>query len=304
MSQSYSRPLNNDRVVDQFLYEQLGYQGAQDIIPLIVKGEIGLPQYKDASTLDNKDYREKGVRENSKRWQLRSQIVQELITLKREADDDKIKLGAGGALPNNLLKNENQAVIVIGLPASGKSSVSNKISEEFGAIILDSDFAKRKFPEFYNYEFGASLVHEESDAIVFACNQSNKPNDFETLFEKSVKNRTNIVIPKIGHNAKSIKTFAELLKNHFQYDVHLILINLDRKDATLRAVERYRSSKRYVPLGLIFDGYSNDPILTYYILKCKEKSLFSSFGEISTHVKPSVCTDLENNSPAALFNVQ
>ncbi len=33
-------------------------------------------------------------------------------------------------------------------------------------MVLDSDFAKRKLPEFDGYPWGASIVHEESSDII------------------------------------------------------------------------------------------------------------------------------------------
>ena len=83
-------------------------------------------------------------------------------------DDDKIKLGVGGCLPlpDGHLNNDKQFYIVIGLPASGKSSISAKIADATGSAVLDSDFAKRKLPEFREKDNGASLVHKESQVIV------------------------------------------------------------------------------------------------------------------------------------------
>ena len=69
-------------------------------------------------------------------------------------------------LPNTALKKDKQAFYVIGLPASGKSEVAGLLSDNYGAIILDSDYAKRKFPE-YQAECGATIVHEESSMVVF-----------------------------------------------------------------------------------------------------------------------------------------
>jgi hypothetical protein len=61
---------------------------------------------------------------------------------------------------------------------------------------------------------------------------------------------------------------AKALKERNNYDIHLISVELTKKDAT-RAIKRFNKTKRYVPLGLIFDQYGNDSHLCYYYLRCK-----------------------------------
>jgi hypothetical protein len=94
--------------------------------------------------------------------------------------DDHIKLGKGGAVPQNLMRSKD-ACVLIGLPASGKSTIARRFATEYGAIILDSDFAKRKLPEFPNYPWGASIVHEESAKIIFG----EEEDGFASLFAKA-----------------------------------------------------------------------------------------------------------------------
>lgn len=241
----------------------------------------------EESTLMSRNHRRSLVSTDIRRWQLRNRIVNELFTLPRLADDDDIKLGRGGAKPNTAVKNEHVAYIVIGPPASGKSGIANGIADALGAYILDNDYAKRKLPEYKDLGSGATLVHEESAFVVLPTNRKvdGTPAEFKTLFELCVEKGTNIVIPKIGHQYKAIYELANLLKSKFGYTVHLVAVSLDRKHATLRAFNRLRDTKRYVPLGLIFDGYSNDPILTYYRLKrLYNNGEFASFGKISTDV--------------------
>lgn len=78
----------------------------------------------------------------------------------------KIKFGVGGSKPSKLLS-QKKAFIVIGLPAAGKSGIANKIADITGSYIIDNDYAKRKIPEYYDSPIGASVTHEESDAIIF-----------------------------------------------------------------------------------------------------------------------------------------
>ena len=166
---------------------------------------------------------------------------------------------------------------LIGPPAAGKSTIANNIADIAGAYILDSDYAKRKLPEYNNQISAASLVHEESDVLVFSYGKYN-------LLEYCIKKGYNMVVPKIGHNKESIIKFAEQLKQ-FGYSVFLISIELDRVKATQRAYNRFRSSGRYVPLSLVFDCYANDPTLNYFKIQQLDYNVFDGYAQISTDVQ-------------------
>lgn len=304
---SYSRPLTTPLLIQNFLgalgYNNSNIEELDEIVTGITKGEIELAKMQiDENTLNKKTFRHLKYTDDYIRWNLRKQIVNELYTYQR-IEDDKICLGEGGGAPLSKLLLNSEAHIVIGLPASGKSGVSNKIADHTGAIILDSDYAKRKLPEFKRYNSGASLLHRESDALIFPQTIENKPSDFYSLFELCIKHKNNICIPKIGHDHVSIKNFCSILKNKYGYKLHLTLITLDRRKATIRAIKRFKDTGRYVPLGLIFDGYANDPILTYYRLKntnSKDGNLFESFCAISTDVEintPPIIVDTMGDTP-------
>lgn len=130
--------------------------------------EMALLKIADSCTLNSENCRKNIFRSSNKRQALRQQIFQELIEYGRLEDDDDIKLKRGGARPKDgvSLRNEGIAYILIGPPASGKSGVSNKIADEIGAYIIDSDMAKRKLPEYTMPYIGAYIVHEESNRII------------------------------------------------------------------------------------------------------------------------------------------
>lgn len=310
MIHPYSRKLDDLDLIEHFLSVVLKYNFSDNpqLLVKIRSGEAELKNYTDSnSTINNTSNRDRNYSANNTRWELRSLIVNELINLKREAKDDDIKIGVGGSLPcSNIIKNK-EAFIVIGLPASGKSSIAEKLADNYGAIILDSDYAKRKLPEFKNNPAGASLVHEESDMLIFGYTGKDKPDEFISLIEYCQKNDYNIVIPKIGHDYISISNLAKALKL-LGYTTHLILVSLDRRKATKRAVDRFLETERYVPLSLIFDGYGNDPILSFYRLKDKisiEDSYIDTFGKLSTDVdkgnKPNIIYN-DGKSPVSIFN--
>jgi hypothetical protein len=306
---AYSRPLRDVPSVKQFLeILEFPIEKCPKIISSIINTERIIFTYEsNDSTLISKAFRIESETERE-RWKLRMQIVDELANEIRLEDDDKICLGRGGSLPKSEIQQNKQAFIITGLPASGKSSISNIFSEEYGAVILDSDYAKRKLPEFE--EFGASIVHDESDALILGSNNMlEKPKDFRTLLELCSQSGSNIVLPKIGHDSGKMSDLAKTLRNIYGYSVHLTLVSLDRKIAVSRAIHRFHETKRYVPIGLIFDDYSNEPTNTYHKLKNENKNsrLFESFGIINTDVEkgafPQVI-EYDNNNPAHLFVIE
>lgn len=243
-------------------------------INLIAQAERNIKDYPKFPTLTHRDNRDFKFRDENVRRKLRKQIVDELFEQKRLNNDDEITLTRGGAAPKTDIRFEGKAFYIIGPPAAGKSGVAAKVADAFGCFILDSDFAKRKLPEYKNQIGSASLVHEESDELIFGE---------QGLFVRCLKNRTNIVIPKIGHKLNSVISFCEGLKQA-GYQVFLISIDLDRQKATQRAYRRFVKTKRYVPLSLIFDGYGNQATLNYFKIKQKHSETFSGFAQISTDV--------------------
>ena len=177
--------------------------------------------------------------------------------------------------------------------------IASFIANEYGAHIVDSDYAKRKFPEF-SQKYGASVLHEESSLVTFGSGDENHL-DEPCIFEYCIANDFNMVIPKIGNSLKSLTTLKVLLGSR-GYAVHLTLICLDRVEACRRALDRYIETDRYVPLGLVFDGYGNDPILTYYMIK--DGRDWASTGKLSTlylRAKGPIYKAGDDINPAFLF---
>lgn len=281
MGLGYNRPLIGDPEVELFVNSVLNMYSSppekkREAINAIIAAERNLAGAgTDASTMQQR-YRDFEYRKDIDRRLLNNRILNELVEFERLPNDDDISLGKGGAKPPKGVISEEKAFYVIGPPASGKSGISNTIADAFGAYILDSDYAKRKFPEYSNQISGASIVHEESDQLIFRREEGN-------LLVHCLSRRHNIVIPKIGHRLSSIVAMCTALKNQ-GYSVYLISVDLDRMKATSRAYNRYCETHRYVPLSLIFDGYGNDPTLNYFKAKQQYNDLFSGFAQISTDV--------------------
>jgi hypothetical protein len=278
----YCRILKTDLEIEPFVDGVLQIENEDTkriAINKIGEAERNKIDYEEYPTLTCKDYRDFGYRDNKERIKLRKSIVNELINMQRLGNDDELEFGKGGAKPNTNLSSQKKAFYIIGPPAAGKSGIANKIADEVGAYILDSDYAKRKLPEFKNQISSASLVHEESDALIF-----NYKGEGENLLKYCIESNYNIVIPKIGNDINKILSFCSSLKEYFEYSIFLISVDLDRAKATMRAYNRYMETKRYVPLALIFDGYGNEPTLNYFKIKQQKTDIFSGYAQISTDV--------------------
>lgn len=130
--------------VEHFLIDVLDFKpnpGEEHVKGKIITSEKCLSDYENegVQTHVNPNHRVREYKSERDRWNLRKLIVEELFTNERLDDDDGIKLGEGGALPMSGIQAEGKAFIVTGLPASGKSGISNRIAEDTHSLIVDSD---------------------------------------------------------------------------------------------------------------------------------------------------------------------
>lgn len=219
------------------------------------------------------------------RQHIKKQILDELINMTIPKDDDDIRIGLGGSKPRNRLRKNKKAIILLGLPASGKSTVAQVMSDMQGAYIVDSDFAKRKFPELA-FPNGASWTHDESDDLVYAKGDG--------VLARCLEQGANMVIPKVGAKASSIISIHETLRSH-DYDVSLGLVWLEPKKALQRAIKRYQKSKRYVPIFKIISDDNKPKEVFNELIKTLE---LESYVHLSSDVPmntPCVIKDLSDD---------
>ena len=145
--------------------------------------------------------------------------------LRREMAD---KLYGDGAA-----KKEGKVWLVLGVPASGKSTFSDPLVEREGALLIDSDEAKKMLPEFSNGLL-AGAVHEESAAIADAA------------IKRAVVNRDNLVLPLVGKTMSNLQEKIGGLKEA-GYEVNLIYVDLPVEKAIERTKARFRHTGRLVP---------------------------------------------------------
>lgn len=286
---NFARPLVDTTTVESFLTNCLGIEDDCDwLTDQAIKFDVLVKKIRDAEatnsvvgqvpTIDGHANRQKKYRDDDARRALRNTILKELIGLDRLDNDDDIKLGIGGAKPKGAepIAGRN-AYFIVGLPASGKSTLVTRTADLLGAMIIDSDFAKRKLPEFENTLAGANLVHKESSLIVIGDGGS------ASLLGYCKTKGLNVVIPTVGGDMDDVMVDAQALKDA-GYKVHLSATILGRHDAAKRATVRFLQTDRYVPLSLIFDGYANDPVMHYYQQRCEHQNLsfWDSLGSCKT----------------------
>ncbi|MCE9684891.1 zeta toxin family protein [Shewanella sp. AS16] len=278
MAKEYGRPLSSPDLASKFLINVLEFESrdANKYKVRLSKADAALEAQKVEGTLSSVKYRDPAYKKDDKRDELRNKIFEELFRHQRLANDENIALGQGGAMPLTDVVSDKIAYILIGSPASGKSTIATKIADATGSYIVDSDYAKRKFPEFSS-DIGASLVHEESALVTFGENEQDS--DQVNLKEALTFFGINMVVAKVGSDVGRLRELRDdLIKEG--YIVHLILVSLDRQESCRRAFYRFLRTDRYVNLGLIFDVYSNEPILTYY--RCMNDPSWESVSKVCT----------------------
>lgn len=142
------------------------------------------------------------------------------------------------------VKKEKILDIVIGLPASGKSSaVVEVLSKIRNAKIIDNDEVKKQIKEFNN-GWGAGLVHRESKLLN------------AVIFEESLKNGDNIILPKVGGYELDIRNIIDESRK-YGYKVNLHYVELNRNLAMLRLLTRFITEGRFLSPNLIYQDNNN-----------------------------------------------
>jgi len=148
-----------------------------------------------------------------------------------------------------------RAVIVLGPPASGKSSIANPIARKINATIIDPDEAKKILPE-YKGGMGAAATHRESKDIT------------ERVREIAATKGDNVVIPTVGDETDKIEDMI----NYWQskgYEVDLVDVIVPAQEARTRMLKRFANTGRLIPFEYI-DEVGDLPTQTYDIIKSKD----------------------------------
>jgi predicted kinase len=176
-----------------------------------------------------------------------------------------------------------ELTIVLGPPAAGKSTIANELAISNRSAILDSDEIKKTLPE-YEGGVGASAVHEES---------SNLAKELQALM---IERGTNIVLPKVGHSASSIRDVISLYKNK-GYKVRLVNMDVNPENAFQRMIRRFVSTGRIIPPEYL-DRVGSNPSATYKTLK--QEGVADGYAEIDNNGgfnEPKTVREISGENP-------
>jgi hypothetical protein len=171
-------------------------------------------------------------------------------------------------------KNKNRRIdLVIGPPAAGKSTaLADPLAAEHGSLIIDSDMAKERLPEF-DGGMGAGIVQEESSVMI---------ESFGGLIDRAMANGDNIVLPLVGRDAEKIIKMQKDL-HAAGYEVHLHLNEVPKEESTKRAIDRFYSQQRFVDPDYVYNVVGNKPSSVYEELK--KHGGFHSYEKVSNDVE-------------------
>jgi predicted kinase len=159
---------------------------------------------------------------------------------------DQAREFAGGEV-----KNEGHAIILLGGPASGKSTIAETLAQKYGAAIVDADEAKKIIPE-YAGGLGTSAVHEESSQLA------------KDVLKEIVRGSTNVLLPKVGQNVDTIRAIMAALTDR-GYKVDLVHAAVPIEVAQRRNLERFVRTGRLVDPDYIKE-VGEKPLETAHIL--------------------------------------
>lgn len=142
-------------------------------------------------------------------------------------------------------KQERKANIIIGLPASGKSTVSDTLLKDGGYLLVDADEAKKLLPEFADGLL-AGIVHEESGDITAG------------LFADAIANGDNICYPTVGGGLESLKRKIKMLHDA-NYEVTLTYVDIPHQEAVKRVMKRFEDTGRFVEPNIILGNVLENP---------------------------------------------
>ena len=162
------------------------------------------------------------------------------------------------------VKKEKKAIIMMGAPAAGKSSIAEEIARKQRMAIVDADEIKKTLPE-YEGGVGANAVHKESKELA------------HVLLDRQSSQGKNIIIPRVGEDVDSFAFETKMLKEK-GYTVELMYMNVEPNKSIMRMVNRFIQTGRIIKLSYV-KGIGNKPQLVYNKLKGK----YNGYAEIDNN---------------------
>lgn len=266
----YSEGGNKSVVQDRQLRDMMERMSRDEFVP--EEEIITAPEIRDAKARSDAALQHPTIEDNSaERQTLRDDCTIALLDLGSAQYDanGKIVKGADGETAyGGTVEQGHHIDIVVGLPAAGKSSVLvDPLSAQHHARVIDNDMAKAMLPEFDN-GIGAGAVHEESKVIS------------ENALDFALGEGDNIVLPIVGGNYEKLVAQIEQFRAR-GYEVAVHLCDLPSNKAIGRAIGRYLSTGRYIPMDILY-GYGNKPKENFYRLV--QEGIIHEYSEYSNDV--------------------
>ena len=178
----------------------------------------------------------------------------------KEINEARAKLGLD-PLPEFDVVDGHEAVLIMGPPGAGKSSIANPIAYRLRAAISDVDEAKKVIPG-YTIEdpdnpgkmlkgIGAGAVHVESTILG------------ADVTEALIARGANLVIPTVGDSHLRIEALRTMLVAK-GYKVHLVLMKTPPLDASVRMLGRYDKTGRLITPDYFKDVVWKPPLTFLY----------------------------------------
>ena len=154
--------------------------------------------------------------------------------------------------PEEPVKYERKAWVVIGPPAAGKSTIANPIARDNNAAIIDADDAKKVLPEFAG-GIGAGATHNESSDLAAKVRSI------------MIAQGANIVMPRVGDDASKMEQLIKDLKSQ-GYQVNLVHMKVKETTAMKRMVKRFIRTGRLISARYL-GAVNGNPDRTYAHLR-------------------------------------
>lgn len=202
-------------------------------------------------------------------WSVRHHAPRGRWTLTRSRLHRRIILGALGAGTKARRGRPAHAVLLMGAPASGKTSVAVPMASRFRVkfVNVNADLYKERLPEYEGWN--AAALHEESALLAE-----------RDIYPRAVESRRHLLLDMTGTNGDKMVDYAADLTLEGYY-VHAVAVALPAWKAAGRAWARFQKNPfgrygrrdptlepgRFVPLKYVYEGVNGKPAETYKRLK-------------------------------------
>ena len=254
------------------LYERIGAEDYPTLEEL--KANHVVAQLDALSAYYKELYGNTAEIDTPERNQLREELKKQFLAMGSARTESVDENGKHHYVYDGPLTKDYQMVLVLGLPASGKSTrIADPRSEELGAFILDVDMIKAEIPEYKEtHGAGADAVHFEGFQIFEEAVQEFLSGDLKG---------TNAILPIVGTN------LDELMESYIKpfekagYNVKVEFCPAKENEAAARVVRRELGGGQLINSAVAFN-FGEGPEKVYNELAAMTNSKGELYGSTQT----------------------